>query len=99
LCARSIRLSEVVIDAKRAETKHQTKEVIMAHITDIRVHGPSLRDRLANLRDALAHRAAKRKAYRQTFDELSRVSDRDLADMGIHRSMIPAIAQQAADEV
>ena len=71
----------------------------MAHTTDIRAHGPSLRDRLVNLRDALAHRAAKRKAYRQTFDELTRVSDRDLADMGIHRSMIPAIAQQAADEV
>ncbi|WP_084864135.1 DUF1127 domain-containing protein [Salibaculum halophilum] len=71
----------------------------MAHTTDIRAHGPSLRDRLVNLRDALAHRAARRKAYRQTFDELTRVSDRDLADMGIHRSMIPAIAQQAADEV
>jgi uncharacterized protein YjiS (DUF1127 family) len=88
-----------MIDANRAETKHQKKEAIMAHTTDIRAHGPSVRDRLANLRDALAHRAARRKAYRQTFDELTSVSDRDLADMGIHRAMIPAIARQAADEV
>jgi len=71
----------------------------MAHITDIHGHGPSLSERVAMRRDALAHRAAKRKAYRKTYDELSRVSDRDLADMGIHRSMIPGIAQQAADEV
>jgi len=71
----------------------------MAHITDIRVHGPSLSERFASLREALALRAAKRKVYRTTYDELSRVSDRDLADMGIHRSMIPGIAQQAAEEL
>jgi uncharacterized protein YjiS (DUF1127 family) len=99
LCARRIPLGIVVIDANRAETKHQPKEAIMAHTTDIRAHGPSLWDRLANLRDALAQRAARRKAYRQTFDELTRLSNRDLADMGINRAMIPAIARQAADEV
>jgi len=71
----------------------------MAHTTDIRVQGPSISERFANLRDALAHRAARRKAYRKTYDELSRVSDRDLADMGLHRSMIPGVAMQAADEV
>ncbi|NBD30097.1 MAG: DUF1127 domain-containing protein [Alphaproteobacteria bacterium] len=71
----------------------------MAHISDIRAHGPSLSERFASLRDALALRAAKRKVYRKTYDELSRASDRDLADMGIHRSMIPGIAKQAADEL
>ena len=71
----------------------------MADMTDLRVHGPSLAERVSALRDALAHRAARRKAYRKTYDELSRVSDRDLADMGLHRSMIPGVAMQAADEV
>jgi uncharacterized protein YjiS (DUF1127 family) len=84
-------------EPRRNET--QTKEAIMAQTSDIRAHGPSIRDRLFNLRDALAHRAAQRKAYRQTFDELTRLSNRDLADMGINRGMIPAIARQAADEV
>ncbi|WP_084863210.1 DUF1127 domain-containing protein [Salibaculum halophilum] len=71
----------------------------MALMSDLHVHGPSLAERVATLREALAHRAAKRKAYRKTYDELSRVSDRDLADMGLHRSMIPDVARQAAAEV
>jgi len=83
----------------RIETKPQPKGATMELMTDLRVHGPSLAERVATLREALAHRAAKRKAYRKTYDELSRVSDRDLADMGLHRSMIPDVARQAADEV
>jgi uncharacterized protein YjiS (DUF1127 family) len=86
-------------DTDHVETKQQPKGAAMALMTDLRVHGPSLAERVATLREALAHRAAKRKAYRKTYDELSRVSERDLADMGLHRSMIPDVAKQAADEV
>jgi uncharacterized protein YjiS (DUF1127 family) len=34
--------------------------------------------------------------YRQTFEELSALSDRDLADLGIARASIPSVAREAA---
>lgn len=41
----------------------------------------------------MAHR---RSVYRQTLAELSALSDRDLSDLGLHRSMITAVAKDAA---
>ncbi len=41
-----------------------------------------------------AHRADQR-AVRQTFNELSAMNDRDLADIGVSRGEIRAIAAQA----
>jgi uncharacterized protein YjiS (DUF1127 family) len=35
---------------------------------------------------------ALRRRYYKTYDELSRLNDRDLADIGINRSMIDQIA-------
>jgi uncharacterized protein YjiS (DUF1127 family) len=32
--------------------------------------------------------------YRETYNELMRLSSRDLADLGINRAEIPAIARQ-----
>ncbi len=37
--------------------------------------------------------------YRQTYNELMQLSNRDLADVGIQRSEIPEIARQAAAEI
>ncbi len=39
---------------------------------------------------------ARRAVYRQTVSELSNLSNRELADLGIHRSMITRIATEAA---
>lgn len=36
------------------------------------------------------------RSYRRTVNELSNLRDRDLADLGISRSDIPAIARQAS---
>lgn len=60
--------------------------------TDRTVGGTSLWQRLSDLTASLA----KRRAYRSTVRELSALSSRDLADMGIHRADIHDIAQQAA---
>ncbi|MGB3553166.1 MAG: DUF1127 domain-containing protein [Jannaschia sp.] len=38
----------------------------------------------------------KWRVYRRTVDELSMLSDRDLADLGLNRSMIERIAIEAA---
>lgn len=67
----------------------------MTHTTHAFQHA-SIWQRLAGLRADLAERAAQRRAFRSTMAELDGLSDRDLADMGIHRSQIAAIAEQAA---
>lgn len=45
-----------------------------------------------NLRD----RYREWRLYRQTVEELRVCTDRDLADMGMHRSDIRSVARQAA---
>ena len=44
----------------------------------------------------LAERAARYGTYRSTLDELNALSDRELNDLGIGRSMIQGIAYEAA---
>ena len=44
-------------------------------------------------------RLARRKVFRQTLHELSVLSDRELADLGLHRTEIHRIAYQAAYEL
>ena len=48
------------------------------------------------LRTTLALRLRRNRAYRKTFAELSGMSDRDLADIGISRIMIADVATEAA---
>jgi uncharacterized protein YjiS (DUF1127 family) len=43
-----------------------------------------------------AQRYARYQAYTQTLNELRALSDRDLADLGMHRSGLKAIAAEAA---
>lgn len=53
----------------------------------------------ARLTQVLAHLAERRRqnaAYRQTLAELSAMSDRDLADIGLRRGMIDDVAREAA---
>ena len=49
-----------------------------------------------------AHRTAdryrKHRAYRTTLAEMRALSNRDLADLGLHRSMLKRVAYQAVYE-
>jgi len=45
--------------------------------------------------DALARMLERRRAYRRTLDELSALSNRDLADIGLHRSEIARAAKES----
>jgi uncharacterized protein YjiS (DUF1127 family) len=49
-----------------------------------------------DLHATLTERAAKYRMYRATLNELSSLSDRDLADLGLHRAMIADVAHDAA---
>lgn len=44
----------------------------------------------------LMERRAKYRVYRQTLNELSTLSSRDLADLGMSRGSIQSVAYQAA---
>ncbi|WP_371157076.1 DUF1127 domain-containing protein [Jannaschia sp. 2305UL9-9] len=56
----------------------------------------SLRDRLVARLATLRTDWANWRLYRQTVNELSDLSNRELADLGLSRSMIRSIALEAA---
>ncbi|MDF2140214.1 DUF1127 domain-containing protein [Paenirhodobacter sp. CAU 1674] len=64
----------------------------MALVQDIRSVETGLSGLFAGLSEALA----RRRVYRQTLRELQALSTRELSDLGIHRSMITRVAQEAA---
>lgn len=68
----------------------------MTYNTDTGFAGFTLGQRVEAFRAALAEKAEKRKVYRTTMTELQSLSNRDLADLGLSRSMIPNIAFEAA---
>ncbi len=67
----------------------------MAYANDIQ-SGLSGASFLSNLRAAIVDGYAKRRLYKRTINELSSLSSRDLADLGISRSMIKSIAIETA---
>ncbi len=68
----------------------------MAYATNTRAFGATLSQRISEARAALADRYAKYSTYKATLNELAALTDRDLTDLGISRSMIQSIATQAA---
>lgn len=52
--------------------------------------------RVAHVLAHLAERRRQQAIYRRTLDELSAMSDRDLADIGLRRGMIEEIARKSA---
>ncbi|TXB70067.1 DUF1127 domain-containing protein [Paracoccus aurantiacus] len=57
-----------------------------------RAAGTGIMGLIVRLQEARARRAV----YRQTVSELSNLSNRELDDLGLHRSMITRIATEAA---
>lgn len=55
----------------------------------------TLRDRITTRIDTVRADYAKWRTYRRTLNELSVLSNRDLADLGISRSMIVSVALEA----
>ncbi|MCL1629120.1 DUF1127 domain-containing protein [Roseibaca sp. V10] len=64
------------------------------HTTDLRFGG--FLARLQSFRAMLAETLQQRAVYNQTLSELQALSNRELADLGIHRSEIPRLAAEAA---
>lgn len=68
----------------------------MTTTTDFSVATPALQAPFAERITALREAIAQRTTYRKTVRELQELSNRDLADLGIHRSAIKSIAYEAA---
>ena len=50
-----------------------------------------------NMLTALAETIRRRRNMNQTISELNRLNDRDLQDIGIHRSQIESVARSVID--
>ncbi|MDW4497440.1 DUF1127 domain-containing protein [Sulfitobacter sp. D35] len=72
----------------------------MAYMTNTAANSSSLLERAfaysATFFEAAAERQAKRRVYRATFNELHALSNRELADLGLHRSQLRQVALEAA---
>ncbi len=68
----------------------------MAFATEIRSINAGIFDRISAFAHDVAARRAQYRVYRQTVNELSALSERDLADLGLHRSMIATVSHTAA---
>ncbi|WP_299611946.1 DUF1127 domain-containing protein [uncultured Tateyamaria sp.] len=51
---------------------------------------------VAHAFEAAAERRAKQRIYRSTFNELNVLSNRELADLGLHRSELKRVAWESA---
>jgi uncharacterized protein YjiS (DUF1127 family) len=68
----------------------------MAYVNSSRTLNISFADRLGSIANSVKLALNRRRLFNQTVRELNALSDRELADLGIHASMIKDIAKQAA---
>ncbi|WP_372605039.1 DUF1127 domain-containing protein [Actibacterium sp.] len=68
----------------------------MAHALHIDVAHSAFGDFVRRVVDVARDELKRRRIYTQTMRELSSLSDRELADLGLTRSMIRSLAIEAA---
>lgn len=68
----------------------------MAYVNTTRATQSTLADRFGSLFAGVKAAMARRRIYDQTVRELRALTDRELTDLGISRSMIASIATEAA---
>ena len=71
----------------------------MTYFTDTNGAVSTQPSRIAAFFDAIALKMRKRKAYRQTYNELCTMPARDLADLGMSRADFRRISKEAAEAV
>lgn len=66
-----------------------------ATLTNLAARG-GIFEKIVHALDVSAEATAKRRVYRQTLRELNALSAREMADLGLNRSMIRSVAYEAA---
>lgn len=67
----------------------------MAFVSDVRAHKGAFAERVHDFVEAVRRYRLERQVRNQTYRELLLLSDRDLADLGMHRSEIRRISIEA----
>lgn len=68
----------------------------MAYVNSTRTTSLGLSDRLSAFVASVKLSLQRRATYQQTLTELQALTDRDLADLGLNRSLIRNVAREAA---
>lgn len=68
----------------------------MAYASTHAAHRGTAFDRIATLTSRIATALRERRLYRATFNGLSALSNRELADLGLTRGEIHAVARKSA---
>ena len=68
----------------------------MAYVNTTSATNPSFLARIGTAFDAVATRYKQHRLYRETFDGLSALSNRELADLGLNRSELRFVAWRAS---
>ena len=68
----------------------------MAHANAVRGIETGLVERISAFVSRLRESRQRYKLYRQTVNELSALTERELSDLGLHRTSIEAVALDAA---
>ena len=68
----------------------------MTYATEASLRHSSVTERAMTLWSSVKNKLEKRSKYRRTLNELSALSTRELADLGLNRSMIHWIAHETA---
>ena len=68
----------------------------MAYVNSTRAASGGIENRLSAFSRYIRAAMVRRRMYIQTARELNALTDRELADLGIHRADIPQIATEAA---
>jgi uncharacterized protein YjiS (DUF1127 family) len=77
-------------------TDNQNEAETMAYTNTARAGNATVRDRATALVRSVQGAIERRRLYNQTLRELSALTERDLADLGLHRSTITEVAREAA---
>ena len=68
----------------------------MAYVNSSRAASYGIADRAAAIVKTVRVGLERRRVFKQTVRELQALSNRELADLGIHRTMITRVANEAA---
>ncbi|MGC1506633.1 MAG: DUF1127 domain-containing protein [Sulfitobacter sp.] len=68
----------------------------MAYLTTTSAIGTSFGARATAAFQSIAASYKQHRLYRETFDELSALSNRELADLGLNRSNLHQVARESA---
>ncbi|KIN61514.1 DUF1127 domain containing protein [Sulfitobacter noctilucae] len=71
----------------------------MAYLNTSIASGNGLTQRLSQFYHAGILRLQQYRSYRETFDGLNALTNRELADLGLTRSELPYVARQASKNV